>query len=207
MKLVENQIFHIYNRGNNQQPIFFSHENYLFFLRKIRAHLLPTCDLLAYCLMPNHFHLLIKTDSRTIAEVAKNNRGIALTAFGIGMRILLSSYTQAIQKQEHFTGSLFQQKTKAKQVSSDWSWQDYTLLCFRYILQNPVRANLVQHPIDWPYSNCKDLLGLRKGTLCNTTLIGQELALHLNDIEDLLEMPIKAEEMRKVISSKKPAVC
>ncbi|MFN0216112.1 MAG: transposase, partial [Saprospiraceae bacterium] len=166
MKLVENQIFHIYNRGNNRQPIFFKEENYHFFLKKVRKHLLPTCELLAYCLMPNHFHFLIKTDSRTVAVVAKNEKDIALTAFSKGLRILLSSYAQAIQKQEKMTGSLFQQKTKKKQVSSEWSWEDYTLICFRYILQNPVRARLVENPSEWPYSNCQDLFGLRKGTLC-----------------------------------------
>lgn len=198
MKLIENQIFHIYNRGNNRQPIFFKEENYVFFLQKMRTHLLPTCEFLAYCLMPNHFHFLIKTDSRTIAEVAKSEKDIAVTAFSKGLRVTLSSYTQAIQKQEQITGSLFQQKTKAKQVSSEWSWEDYTLVCFRYILQNPVRAGLVQKPEDWPYSNCRDLFGLRNGTLCNRALIDRELALHLNSLEDLVGTPVPDEDVAKI---------
>jgi REP element-mobilizing transposase RayT len=198
MKLIENQIFHIYNRGNNRQIIFFREENYLFFLQKMRDHLLPTCEFLAYCLMPNHFHFLVKCDSRTIAEVAKNEKDIAVTAFSKGLRIALSSYTQAIQKQEQMTGSLFQQKTKAKQVSSDWSWEDYTLVCFRYILQNPVRAGLAHKPEDWPYSNCRDLLGLRNGTICNRSLIDKELALHINSLEDVLGHPVSDEDVAKI---------
>ena len=57
MKFEAEQIYHLYNRGNNSQKIFFDHENYIFFLQKIRTHLTPVADILAYCLMPNHFHL------------------------------------------------------------------------------------------------------------------------------------------------------
>jgi len=58
MDFYPNQLFHIYNQGNNRQRIFFSEENYELFLWKMRAHLLPFGDLVAYCLMPNHFHWL-----------------------------------------------------------------------------------------------------------------------------------------------------
>lgn len=54
-----NQIYHVFNQGNNRQKIFLEHENYLFFLRKVRKYLIPYCDFLCYCLMPNHFHFLI----------------------------------------------------------------------------------------------------------------------------------------------------
>jgi len=52
-------IYHINNQGNNRQRIFFKRENYLFFLEKIKNHVLPYADILAYCLMPNHFHLMV----------------------------------------------------------------------------------------------------------------------------------------------------
>ncbi|MBK7939218.1 MAG: hypothetical protein IPJ82_20030 [Lewinellaceae bacterium] len=48
-------MYHIYNQGNNRQQVFFNLDNYLFFLRKIRSHLLECTDILCYCLMPNHF--------------------------------------------------------------------------------------------------------------------------------------------------------
>jgi len=195
MKLIENQIFHIYNRGNNRQPIFFKQENYHFFLKKMRKHLLPTCDFLAYCLMPNHFHFLVMAKP---SGGTTSSRATTIPEFSEGLRIMLSSYTRAIQKQENLTGSLFQQNTKHKQVSSEWSWEDYTLICFRYILQNPVRARLVQNPSDWPYSNCQDLLGLRNGTLCNRMLIDQELALYLNSLEELIGVPVPDAEVAKI---------
>ncbi|MEM6319144.1 MAG: hypothetical protein AAF960_15830 [Bacteroidota bacterium] len=56
MKFYEHQLFHIYNQGNNQRQLFFSEDNYEFFLWKMRAYLLPFGDLVAWCLMPNHFH-------------------------------------------------------------------------------------------------------------------------------------------------------
>ena len=56
MEFYKDQIFHIYNQGNNKQTVFFSDENYKYFLWKMRAYLLPFGDLISYCLMPNHFH-------------------------------------------------------------------------------------------------------------------------------------------------------
>ncbi|MFA5647265.1 MAG: hypothetical protein WC951_03050 [Bacteroidales bacterium] len=54
----KSHLYHVYNQGNNRQRIFFSRENYLFFLEKIKKHVLPYADVLAWCLMPNHFHLM-----------------------------------------------------------------------------------------------------------------------------------------------------
>jgi putative transposase len=59
MHFEKGNIYHIYNQGNNRQEIFFKHENYLFFLKKIQTHILPYADILAWCLMPNHFHLMV----------------------------------------------------------------------------------------------------------------------------------------------------
>ncbi len=52
-------LYHIYNQGNNRQKIFFKKENYIFFLRKMKKYLLPYVDVVAWCLMPNHFHLMV----------------------------------------------------------------------------------------------------------------------------------------------------
>ncbi|MBK6642001.1 MAG: transposase [Bacteroidetes bacterium] len=61
MNFTSDSIYHIYNRGNQQQKIFFNRENYLFFLKKMRVELSPYCEFINYCLMPNHFHWLVKT--------------------------------------------------------------------------------------------------------------------------------------------------
>ena len=61
--LIAENYYHIYNRGNNKENIFVNDDNYLFFLDKWKLHLHPHTDTLAYCLMPNHFHFLIKVKS------------------------------------------------------------------------------------------------------------------------------------------------
>ncbi|PHN01165.1 hypothetical protein [Flavilitoribacter nigricans] len=195
MKFVENEIFHVYNRGNQKQPIFFNRGNYLYFLQKVRYHLFPVCDLLAYCLMPNHFHFLIRANSKTVAKIPNPNPLINNTAFSKELGKMLSSYTRAIQKQEGFTGSLFQQKTKAKQVSgTPADGSDYVSTCFAYILNNPVQAGFVRSPEDWEYSNYRDLVGLRCGDLCNQEMIREELGFTVTTIQDLLGRHIPAIE-------------
>ncbi|MFD1470715.1 hypothetical protein ACFQ48_20990, partial [Hymenobacter caeli] len=52
------QLYHVYNRGNNGQQVLFTPDHYLHFLHKLRAQIRPHCQILAYCLMPNYFHLL-----------------------------------------------------------------------------------------------------------------------------------------------------
>ena len=109
---------------------------------------------------------------------------------------MLSSYSTAIQNQEKMIGSLFQQRTKAKQVSSEWLWEDYSVFCFRYILNNPAAARLVSNPLDWEYSSYKDLVGQRNGTLCNQQLIRGELNVEWDALEGLVNMPLTVAETR-----------
>lgn len=164
MQFQPNTLFHIYNRGNNRQTIFFERENYLFFLRKIRNYLLPHCEILAYCLMPNHFHLLIYADERTIQNIKIGNKEVNVLSYGF--QNLLSSYAKAINKKYQRTGSLFTQNTKAKPLAA--TPDGY--VCFKYIHQNPLKANLVQEIKDWEFSSFQDYAGLRNGSLNNQNL-------------------------------------
>lgn len=52
-------LYHIYNQGNNKKRIFFNRDNYELFIHKIKYYILPYSDILAWCLMPNHFHLMV----------------------------------------------------------------------------------------------------------------------------------------------------
>lgn len=188
MEFFENELYHIYNRGNNKQQIFFNPGNYLFFLTKIRKFICPYCDILAYCLMPNHFHLLVNADSRTTG--IKLIGGKECNVLSEGIKTLLSSYSQSINKQNSSTGSLFQQNTKAKHIPTTSNL--YDLLCFHYIHQNPMKANLVEKMEHWEYSSFKDYCSLRNGTLCN-----KDLAIKLLD----LNMKTFYEDSYKIINS------
>lgn len=184
MNLEEGYIYHIYNQGNNRQRIFFREENYLFFLRKIKTHISPYANILSWCLMPNHFHLmtLVKTTERvTQSDPLGNDKKLSLNQ-SIGK--MLSSYTQAINKKENRTGSLFRNKTKAEcvncpngitpsfitkqgitQITVNNPEKEYPQVCFNYIHQNPVKAKLVKHETEWQYSSAKDYAGVRNGKL------------------------------------------
>jgi len=175
MEFFKNELYHLYNRGNNQQKIFFQPDNYIFFLKKVRRYVLPYCNILSYSLMPNHFHFLIHADERTIAT--KTIRDHAKNVLSEGIRLLLSSYTQAINKQNKSSGSLFQQNTKAQSIVK--GSRNYDLTVFHYIHQNPYRANLVGRMEDWEFSSFKDYCGQRDGTLCNKELAIKLLGLNM----------------------------
>ena len=173
MQLIEDQLYHIYNQGNNKSKIFFKKDNYLFFLKKFEKYILPNVKVIAYCLMPNHFHFLLYTTACSVKE--KKTGGIYLTSLADGFRQLLSSYAQAINKQEGRSGSLFRQKTKAKLL--DTQDRNYPFACFNYIHQNPLNAGLVDKMENWEFSSFQDYIGLRNNSICD---IG--LAFELLDI-------------------------
>ena len=71
MELIKDNIYHIYNQGNNRQKIFYNRDNYLFFLQKMNDYLLPYCDVLAWCLMPNHFHWMVYVRETDLESVMR----------------------------------------------------------------------------------------------------------------------------------------
>ncbi|MFA8434914.1 MAG: transposase [Marinifilaceae bacterium] len=183
MNFEEGNLYHIYNQGNNRQKIFFNRENYLFFLKKIRSYITPYADILAWCLMPNHFHLMIHV---RVVAIRKQSAGQSLKERSLNdsIAILLRSYTRAVNKAQKRSGSLFRMQTKAiclneiKRVSPVWyvnqgvaefvsDDRGYAQTCFNYIHQNPVKANLVKSISDWEFSSAQDYLAQREGKLIN----------------------------------------
>jgi REP element-mobilizing transposase RayT len=157
--LLPENYYHFYNRGVNRQDIFFCQENWRFFIQQMRYYLQPEfLDIVAYCLMPNHYHLLVylKTEAISIK---------VMQPFG-------TSYVKAVNKQQKRVGPLYQGPFKARHVDTD----GYLTHVTRYIHLNPVRARLVEHPADWPYSSYNDYIGLRQGTLPKTDIILSQFA-------------------------------
>jgi hypothetical protein len=116
--------------------------------------------------MPNHFHFLIYTDKRSVAtkQIGSTEKNV----LSEGIRNLLSSYTQGINKENNFTGSLFQQNTKSRAIVK--GSQNYGSVCLHYIHQNPMTAKLVRKMEDWPYSSFSEYCGMQKEALCNKEL-------------------------------------
>jgi REP element-mobilizing transposase RayT len=149
--------YHIYNRGNNRQSIFFQPDNYIFFLRNIHRYLLSTIDMIAYCLMPTHYHLLVRI------KESENET----SRFSAAMMRLSVSYTKAINKRFERVGVLFQGVFKAKNIKKI----SHLLSLCRYIHANPVKGGLVTSPEDWPYSNYLEWIGKRQGHLVDKGFI------------------------------------
>ena len=83
MDLTSGYFYHIYNRGNNSQKLFYKKENYLFFLKRMKEYLTPFGSVVAWCLMPNHFHWIIYVNSEKIdIEITSSqfDSGHALTS-------------------------------------------------------------------------------------------------------------------------------
>lgn len=132
-------LYHIYHRGNNRQIIFFNRNNYLYFLEKMQTYIYPACDIINWCLMPNHFHFLIHANESTIQNIKETP--IKINRLTEAIRLQLSTYTQGINIQEKRTGNLFQQKTKSKCITA--GTDNYGYIAFNYIHQNPCNAKLV----------------------------------------------------------------
>ena len=170
MNFVSGHIYHVYNQGNNREPIFYDRGDYILFLKKIRKAFSDNCDILAWCLMPNHFHFLVQVRHEYEVFHPKNDRTKRLNPLNKSIGSALSSYSQNFNRKTGRTGSLFRKRTKAKSLSLRRVDNNYGINCYLYIHQNPVRAGLVEKLEDWKFSSFRDYVGLRQGNLCNKKL-------------------------------------
>jgi putative transposase len=168
--------YHIYNRGHNYQSIFFDRENYLYFLRLTREHLsLKSVDVVAYCLMPNHYHFLVYLRDETLSDAMKS---------------LSLAYTKAINKRFNRCGSLFQGRFQGILVSN----MSYMVNLARYIHLNPVKAGLVEKPEEWEFSSYSEYVEICPGTLPAKSYIqmlleDESASQHFLDDLDIPEQP------------------
>lgn len=152
-----NCFYHIYNRGVEKRSIYQNSQDYQTFLSYLKLYLSPppetkplqhlnnfakTIELVTYCLMPNHFHLLVKQH----------------TKFGINlfMQSLNTKYSMYFNKKYKRVGSLFQSRYKAVLIETD----EQLLYLTKYIHLNPTSHNSAgSDPADYPYSSYKNYLG------------------------------------------------
>lgn len=148
MKYLDGHYYHIYNRGAHKERIFFEDENYVYLVSLLQKYLQRyAVAVTAYCLMPNHYHLLVRQ---------KQDGDI-----GGFLRTTFNAYVQAINKRYGHSGTLFQGQTKVKHVDSN----EYCLKLIRYIHQNPIAAGLVSSLNEWNFSDYQEWIGLRSRVL------------------------------------------
>ena len=132
---IEAGLFHVYARGNDKRPIYRDDHDRRTYLRILRGSVRHfRWRLLAYCLMDNHVHLLIKTREPNL---------------GVGMGRLHASYAQSFHSRHGSTGHLFQGRYGSVRIKSD----EQLWTAAVYIAMNPVEAGLCRRPDDWPWSS------------------------------------------------------
>jgi REP element-mobilizing transposase RayT len=142
--------YHIYNRGNNRETIFREQRNYIYFLKLYEKYIPLVADTFAYCLLPNHYHLLVRV--KTVDEQLTS--GIRVKNPGQQFGNLFNAYTKAYNKVYQRTGSLFQKPFGRLKVTSD----AYFTRLITYIHHNPERHGLIDDYKLWPYSSYQIIL-------------------------------------------------
>ncbi|AKP50252.1 hypothetical protein [Cyclobacterium amurskyense] len=150
------RMYHIWTHATGNENLFRSKENYRYFLEKYSKYIYPIGDTFAYCLMPNHLHLMIRF--RRQEELKKTGplqrlqtlEGINLpTLFSRQFSNLFNAYSQAYNKMFNRKGNLFITRFHRKLIDSD----NYFTALIAYIHNNPVHHGFVKDPSDWPHSS------------------------------------------------------
>ncbi|MFN1835725.1 transposase [Balneola sp. MJW-20] len=151
-KLEEGKYYHIYNRGNNRETLFYSSGDYTTFLKKYFHHCYHIFDTYAFCLIRNHFHFLVKVRCLQEQEFIWENYSThikGLQAPYKHLSNLFSSHAQSINRRENRTGSLFQKNFKRREIED----REYFYQVFIYIHGNPFKHEIPVEIEDYPYSS------------------------------------------------------
>ena len=184
---LEGTYHHLYNRGANKAKIFFDKNDCYYFLKRLKEYKQKySIEILCYCLLVNHFHLFVR---QTTSE----------KSIGNFIGDLTNSYTKTINKKYKRTGVLFGDKTKNKIVYDETTFPVLT----KYILLNPVRANLVTKFEDWEFSSANELLNYNENSITDNTIL--KYFRSVQDFKKYIIIEEDFEELRKLLkSTKKP---
>jgi REP element-mobilizing transposase RayT len=153
MPLHEGRFYHIFNRGNNSDTIFYSTENYRFFLRRLDEHLSSFIEVYAFCLLPNHFHLLVRVKKLDPLHL-EDAKGLKNDPVSMAFLRLFTSYSKAINKQENRHGSLIENPFKRKEITNT----RYLANVVFYIHANPQLHGICDDFRHYPWSSYKRIL-------------------------------------------------
>jgi len=165
------EYYHVWNHAVGSDLLFKSDDNYRFFLSKYAHYIAPIVATHAYCLMPNHFHLLIHIPheeqlsryAETEALIFKNTHQFVMQRFSN----LCNSYVKAFNKQRNRRGALLEDYLKRQAVST----QEYYANLMPYIHNNPVKDGFVKRPEEWIYSSFNAILSEQPSLLNRTEVL------------------------------------
>ncbi len=169
--------YHIYNRGVGKSILFRKPTNYLYVIEKLQKYSLENLvSVIAYCLMPNHYHLLLRQDGKQPA--------------GNVPQSIFNSYSKAYNLKYSHSGTLFEGRFRAKPVKTT----SHLLHLCRYIHGNPVKDDLVTDLADWRWSNYLEWIGKRKSSLVDDEFIKTQF-VNGQEYKDFLFQYLKSFEL------------
>ena len=165
------QYYHVYNRGNNSENIFIEERNYNYFLEKVKKYILPIADIYAYCLLKNHFHIVLRIkDKIDVPEKFKEKIHLPFSN-------LFNSYSKSINKAYNRTGSLFQEHLQRNRIENE----EYLKQLILYVHLNPVKHQLSKDFQSYRHSSYRSFLSDKSSS------IDREFIIKLfNDLENFI---------------------
>lgn len=151
--IIEGQCYHIYNRGVNGEDIFKEKKNYYYFLNQYKFYCADILETLAYCLLKNHFHMLVyvkenvEVPKQTGSGMFKLNASRQLSHF-------FNSYAQSINKAHNRTGPLFESPFERKLIDDE----SYLMTMIYYCHRNPVHHGFVADLTEGEFSSYHSIL-------------------------------------------------
>ena len=159
--LLPGHYYHIYNRGNNRENLFREEKNYAYFLRLYGRHVEPVAQTFAYCLMPNHFHLLVRI--KMPEEQPASSQKDPTRAFAN----LFNAYAKAFNRMYGRTGALFEHRFGRIEVDAE----RYFMQLVRYIHRNPEHHGFVDDFRMYAHSSWQALGSHRPTRLARETVL------------------------------------
>ncbi len=198
--------YHIYNHGVGGRDLFLQPENYQYFLGLYDKYISPIAETYAWCLMPNHFHLLVRitvfTDftpdrvrNPVRGKIGKNNNELKIGTPSQQLSKLFNSYAQAYNKYHKTRGALFERPFRRKWIDNE----DYLRRVILYIHNNPVHHGFCKHPIEYPWSSYLSCISPKNTKLQRNAVIdwfdgeinyktGHDEHFNRKDMDDWLEL-------------------
>ena len=174
--------YHIYNHAVGNETLFSTDKDYIYFLSQLKKHILPVSELLSYCLMPNHFHLLLRFKNEneikvflntvlkgnTADELIKKNKNHISEKLSQVLGNCFNAYAKHFNFFKNRTGALFKRAFRRKKIND----MDYLRKLICYIHQNPIEAGFADEPHEWKYSSYRGLISSKHTLLPREEIIG-----------------------------------
>jgi len=174
--LMTDHFYHLFNRAVGQEKLFRTNENYLYFLTRMKHHILPVADLYAYSLLPNHFHLVVRVkQEKELIDFFEVKKG---KMFNMSENYLpdfvmeqfsnwLNGYTKAVNKMYKRKGGLFMDYIKRSEATLDSSLTSFIF----YVHKKAVHHGLTKNIGDWTFDSYNTLVSTMPTALKRSEVI------------------------------------